>query len=303
MNQTSEYMKLIRQQIKQAENDDTKPAPPVCNTCNGQGCFKAKNAPVGHRLHGILLNCRDCEKGRENERRRIKRVMGNSEIPKRYRNYALDHSDKRTTDLIYFMDLPPSERDGKMLAYYAVKVMAANIGDFVGLDQIFKAAKMPNPDSYKVHKNSLVLTGEYGTLKTTLVIAALMPYILRGKSILWLTCSEMLSKISATYSKDSTQTENDVIRMLQTIPLLVVDDLNIQDITEWKQQKLEVIFRYRYNNFLPIWATANLDYNGLCRLWGERAMQAFFATAHHFITTGVNLREIQNFGFDDSYLP
>jgi len=89
------------------------------------------------------------------------------------------------------------------------------------------------------------------------------------------------------------ETESDVYRELTTIPLLIVDDMGKEEVSDprFVQRVLFTIINGRYDNMLPIIITANLNTDTLERhLGGDRGNSATFDRLAEM--TSNNFREI-----------
>jgi len=105
----------------------------------------------------------------------------------------------------------------------------------------------------------LLMTGTYGTLKTTFAVAALRAWIDSGHSgLLVPMCSLMdnLFTMRATNIDEWAKYEY----KLRRVSLLVLDDLGGENTDQsWVLSKVDSIVTERYNRMLPIIATTNLS--------------------------------------------
>lgn len=88
---------------------------------------------------------------------------------------------------------------------------------------------------------------------------------------LFVSMAQILGQIRATYSGDSTESETSIVRRLQVVPLLVLDDVATQPPTDrqFEPRITHAIIDYRYNANLPVIITTNKGPDGLVgRLWG-----------------------------------
>ncbi|MDD5081742.1 MAG: ATP-binding protein [Dehalococcoidales bacterium] len=131
--------------------------------------------------------------------------------------------------------------------------------------------------------NSLVMFSEraWGVGKSHLA-CAIINHILNNwggypvtRPALFVSEPDLFRRIQATYNvpredRDWRETEDDVMRELTTVPLLVIDDLGKEERSDprFVQRTLFAIINGRYNNLLPIVLTANLGEHGLQRYLG-----------------------------------
>lgn len=98
----------------------------------------------------------------------------------------------------------------------------------------------------------LILTGTVGTGKTHLA-AAITNHIIKTFNIpvMFITSIELFGLLRDFDSHAET------LREIKSAPLLVIDDLGKEKITDWNREKLFEIINARYENFLPVVITTN----------------------------------------------
>ncbi|MCH5184031.1 MAG: ATP-binding protein [Oscillospiraceae bacterium] len=80
---------------------------------------------------------------------------------------------------------------------------------------------------------------------------------------------ELLERLKRSYTgKD--EGEKDLLESLKRAPLLILDDLGAEKVTEWSRERLFEIIDYRYNEELPLLVTTNLKPEVLRAQLGER---------------------------------
>lgn len=120
---------------------------------------------------------------------------------------------------------------------------------------------------------SLVLAGRPGTGKTHLACAVLAAVIRAGHTGLFLTISEALRAIRATYSPRAELTESEIIAMLIDPDLLVLDEVGVAIGDPNKRQALLFdLVNGRYAAQRPTVLIGNLDVDGMADYLGERIM-------------------------------
>lgn len=102
----------------------------------------------------------------------------------------------------------------------------------------------------------LILAGGTGAGKTHLAYAIAKVCLDRNQAAMWATVPDLLDRLRASYGED---TYDATLTALQTVPLLVLDDLGTEHATAWAVEKLFQIINARYNARLPLVATTNLD--------------------------------------------
>ncbi|MEK7281050.1 MAG: ATP-binding protein [Chloroflexota bacterium] len=56
------------------------------------------------------------------------------------------------------------------------------------------------------------------------------------------------------------------------VPLLLLDDLGVEKMTEWRLEKLDTIVNYRYENKLPLVVSTNLPFSQMSRRIADRLL-------------------------------
>lgn len=127
----------------------------------------------------------------------------------------------------------------------------------------------------------LFLTGNYGTGKTHLAIAALIK--IRENNVidekrrsyrlyLYTSTMKMIRDIRGSYHPKSTQTEQEIINKYVRLDLLVLDEVGVQMGTENEKLLLFEVLNGRYENMRPTIFVSNLPYDELKAYLGERVM-------------------------------
>jgi len=121
-----------------------------------------------------------------------------------------------------------------------------------------------NHPIFRPHKkNWLIMHGHYGCGKTLLAAAMVKLYAGPGRAYfrVW---PDYERRIRATFSKNEedklllpAETEDSIIRELQTGEFIVIDDLDKSRTTEFTRRVLYSVLNYRYNAELPTVLTFN----------------------------------------------
>lgn len=185
-----------------------------------------EDVPVGHPNFGKALPCPHRLAEMEAERIRALRAMSNLEALARMTfDTFIPERD----------GLSLEKRRNLRLAYEQVKEFAEN------------------PQGW------LLIRGSYGCGKTHLAAAVANYRIERGQPALFVAVPDLLDYLRATFAPTSEVTYSERFEMIRTTPLLILDDLGTENMTEWVQEKLFQIFNYRYNARLPTVITTNRD--------------------------------------------
>ena len=123
--------------------------------------------------------------------------------------------------------------------------------------------------------------------------------------IYYVTEPDLFSRIRATFSKsgNSNETEVDVYNQITNVPLLIIDDVGKEDVSDprFVQRVWYHIVNGRYDNLKPIVITANLDPDEIAmHLGGSRNNEASFDRLYEMLggvfdeITGKSYRRIKN---------
>jgi len=133
----------------------------------------------------------------------------------------------------------------------------------------------------------LVFNGTYGCGKTHLAAAIGNALADVGQPPLFISVSELLDHLRATFSPNSATSLDRRFEEIRTAPLLILDALGEQSPTPWAAEKLFQLLDYRYVNKLPTVITTakyleELDARIVSRLVDERLCTVCAITARGY---------------------
>lgn len=188
----------------------------------------------------------DHEKQLEDEqtrlaRERIENIIRKSGIPKRFRGKTLD-------------DFKPPTKKAES-----------------HLDRVREYADVVCGDDHD--GRCLILLGKVGTGKTHLACAVVEQVIrTTGKPCSYWTFSELVMSVKATFSKNSELGEADVYQNFAQGRLAAIDEVGVQNFTEFEQTVAYEAINARYMAEKPTILATNLEAEDLPECIGERAI-------------------------------
>lgn len=106
------------------------------------------------------------------------------------------------------------------------------------------------------NRNSLLIFGGYGSGKTHLAAAIANALIDRGIPVLFGTFADHLEKIREEFDKTG---QRKYQSMMKNTPMLVLDDVGKEKLTDWSKEILFNVINYRYEHKLPFILTTNFN--------------------------------------------
>jgi len=182
-------------------------------------------------------------------------------------------------------------------------VQAANIPPRASA---YTFSSYPHPDQVQAYEDilrflehwdgceGLILKGDYGRGKTGLLVSAMKViaehWVLTDRHtyrMLFTTGADLLDYLRSGFEDHSYMHR---LQRVKTIPLLVIDDLGVEQPTEWMIERLFVIFNERYNHNLPTFMSTNYGTEQLKPRIGERVVDRLLETCQIIDVCGPNLR-------------
>jgi DNA replication protein DnaC len=212
--------------------------------CSGRG-YVQEAVPYGHANFGKLLRCP-----------RYVAVEESAIFQRQLTSHLEAYSDKTFET---FKDFDTKFTTSERIAFEHASKTA------------FKYALQPN--------GWLIISGYNGTGKTHLA-AAIGNYVLaRNQQVLFMTAPDLFDMLRQSYQANATQGDYDAtLERISTIPLLIIDDLGVENQSGWVMEKLFQILNHRYINRLPLVITTNLDVKQFPPRIASRLSDENFAT-------------------------
>ncbi len=217
----------------------------TCPVCRGTGYVKAgDDLPFDHELFGKVLPCPACrewtlEQRRRDDWRRLKPFIEASDcLQGDLLQCTFDNFQDKTPTLA---GIKKSVRDWAMRVYKQVD-----------------------------GRRWLYLCGACGCGKTHLCAAAANGLRAAGVSVLFMTTTALLGTLRGmmnTSQRNDVDRTEELIQQLSVVPVLVLDDLGADPLTEWSNSILTRIVDSRWTTRRPLLVSSNLT---LERLGSER---------------------------------
>ena len=107
-------------------------------------------------------------------------------------------------------------------------------------------------------KRGLGIFGGFGLGKSHLAAAVVNACIARGVSAMFVSADEMFARLRETYDpRHARGSESGLMRVYATVPVLAIDDLGKESLSDWTVRTLFSIVNRRYEQNLPLVATSN----------------------------------------------
>jgi DNA replication protein DnaC len=109
----------------------------------------------------------------------------------------------------------------------------------------------------------LLLEGGYGCGKTHLAAAAGNYRVQQGDAVLFITVPDLLDHLRASYGPSSELAYDETFDRVRNAPVLILDDLGVENPSPWAQEKLFQLLNHRYSHHMPTILTTNADIDHL----------------------------------------
>lgn len=134
---------------------------------------------------------------------------------------------------------------------------------------------------------NLVIQGPVGTGKTGLAIGALREAHHAGVRVMYANVPDILSAMTGLKWEDKGRQ----MSRYQNVPILLLDDLGAEHVTDWSATMLYEVVEGRYRNGAPMIVTTNLAKRELREAVGDRIVSRVFEAATVLDLTGEDLRK------------
>lgn len=155
---------------------------------------------------------------------------------------------------------------------YREKDFESYVADTDGKEKA-RATAMEFASNFATHRRKgtvVVFSGKPGTGKSHLAIA-IAQHVMTSHTALYTSAIDAVRMIRDTWRRDSEKSETDVLNMLSSIDLLILDEVGVQYGTEAEQVSLFDIIDKRYRDMMPTILLTNLSTKGMKEFLGDRS--------------------------------
>ncbi len=143
-------------------------------------------------------------------------------------------------------------------------------------DAVLAGVRQPQPlreavESAMARGQSLLFRGGTGTGKTYYAVALLRAEMARGRTGCFAVVPEVLDRVRAAYGEPDNDADG-MLRALEGVDLLVLDDLGAERPTDWVLERLYLLVNARMLALRQTIYTTNLSPDDLIRRFGTRLM-------------------------------
>lgn len=118
--------------------------------------------------------------------------------------------------------------------------------------------------NYAEHINGwLLLEGTYGCGKTHLAAAVGNARLQKGDMVLFITTPDLLDHLRSSFSPNADLNYDETFERVRDAPILILDDLGVENPSEWAKEKMFQLLNHRYSHRKPTIITTNRDLDTL----------------------------------------
>lgn len=153
-------------------------------------------------------------------------------------------------------------------------------------------------------RHSLMLYGDKGYGKTLLASAALHTLEDRGVAVYGARLLGIVKRVydvfqttrqaNSAYDTRSEFTDTQIRQAFCDIPVLIIDEFELANMTNARMELVEEIINARYTQRMPTLITTNLNRDGLRKNWNGRIVDRILDSYWCYEVAGVKLRDMKN---------
>lgn len=139
-----------------------------------------------------------------------------------------------------------------------------------GTEEAYRKSRKFALEFTKDTDTGLYLWGMPGNGKTKLAGAITNELVSKGYFVIYQKSTELLQRIRETFNRDSTESQQEIMKHLRLCDLLVLDDIGAEHATGWVEEAMFRIIDMRYEDKKPIVCTSNIPASKLYTVLGMR---------------------------------
>ncbi len=136
----------------------------------------------------------------------------------------------------------------------------------------------------------LLLYGNAGNGKTYATCCIANYLMSREVPVIACGINAILQRIQSTYNSYGKEGESNIIRSFTNADLLIIDDLGVEQSTEWAITRIYNIIDSRYRNNLPTVITTNLELVDIEKKYGKRTYDRLLEMCTPVLNEGKSIR-------------
>ncbi|MEM6528400.1 MAG: ATP-binding protein [Chloroflexota bacterium] len=221
--------------IPTSSNGDLPLACRICGAvenqqCNGSGFYDV-DVPVGHPDFSKVFRCP---------------------------NNPLEHDNARKDTL---------RRLSNLGSYSDANFDNFDLGQKGMSDNAYQSLRLAHSTALRFAENPagkwIVFEGTYVSGKTHLAAAIGNERLENGEMVLFITAPDLLDHLRSAYGRDAEASYSETFDRVRRADLLILDDLGVENPSEWSKEKLFQLLNHRYSERLPTVITTNTDIDKL----------------------------------------
>jgi len=123
--------------------------------------------------------------------------------------------------------------------------------------------------------STIFLHGNCGSGKTHLAVGALVRWTLRNRpsgkhAPRFLSSVDFFAELKASFDGKTDMNEESIVRMFAQKPVLLIDDVGAEKVSDWSRQVFYRLIDLRYRDCLPTYLTSNLSLDGIGEKMDDR---------------------------------
>lgn len=141
----------------------------------------------------------------------------------------------------------------------------------------------------------LIITGPSGTGKTHLAAAIGNALLEQGDPVKFISIPNLLDHFRSALSSETETNYDDTFQQTIEAPILILDDLSVNNLSGWAEEKLDQILTHRYNRRMPTIVTTSKYFYELNDRFRTRLSDPYFSSIIN-IQPGRNIEQILGTG-------